>query len=204
MDKKELSQEMEDKIMQAAIKVFVLKGRAGTSMQDIAEEAGVNRTLVNYYFRSKENLFEQVFMKIFSKFFTEVAGVLNSDAPVEEKLNDFIEHYYTMLIENPIIPLFIMQELTTNPDRLVGLFKGGGINISKILSSFEIEMKSGTIRKTDPRELFINLMSQIIFPFIARPLITEIIFAGEKNAYNEFLLRRKEAIKESFYKSLKP
>ncbi len=200
---KVLSQEMEDKIMLAATRIFVLKGKAGTSMQDIAVEAGINRTLLNYYFRSKDNLFEQVFTKIFSRFLPAIVNTLTSDMPVSRRLENFIDYYFTMLIENPVIPLFILQELTSNPQRLINLLKSGGLNANIILKSLEQEMEQGNIRRMDPKEIMVNFMSLIIFPFAARKIIEEMIFSGDVDAYSNFLLQRKENLKRTFINSLK-
>lgn len=201
---KSLSQEMEDKIMLSATSVFVLKGKAGTSMQDIANEAGINRTLLNYYFRSKDNLFEQVFSKLFARFLPAIVNTLKADIPVTIRLENFIDYYFTILIENPIIPLFILQELTTNPQRLINSLKTGGLNADIILKSLENEMDKSNIRRMDPKEIMVNLMSLIIFPFAARQIIEEIIFSGDKEAYSNFIIQRKENLKRSFIQSLKP
>ncbi len=53
----------EEKIKEAARKVFTQKGYAATRTRDIAEEAGINLALLNYYFRSKEKLFEIVILE---------------------------------------------------------------------------------------------------------------------------------------------
>lgn len=201
---KALSQEMEDKIMLSATRVFVLKGKAGTSMQDIANEAGINRTLLNYYFRSKDNLFEQVFTKLFSRFLPFIVNTLQADIPADKRLENFIDYYFTMLIENPIIPLFILQELTSNPLGFINSLKTAGLNVNILLKSLEDEMDRGNIKRMDPREIMVNLMSLIIFPFAARKIIEEMIFSGDKNAFNSFILQRKENLKVSFIQSLKP
>jgi len=201
---KVLSQEMEDKILQAAIRVFVLKGRTGTSMQDIAAEAGINRTLLNYYFRSKDNLFDRVFTIIFSRFIPTLISTITSDKPFEKRVEEFIEYYFSVLIDNPVIPLFIMQELTSNPQRLINMLKNGGMNAGYIIKNIENEMERGNIKRMDPREIMINLMSLIIFPFAARKIIEEIIFSGDTSAFSSFILARKESLKSSFIQSIKP
>jgi len=203
-EKKALSQEMEDKIMLSATSIFVLKGKAGTSMQDIADEAGINRTLLNYYFRSKDNLFEQVFTKTFSKFLPAIINTLTSDMPVKMRLENFIDYYFTMLIENPVIPLFILQELTSNSQRLINSLKSGGLNADIMLNALEEEMNQGKIRRMDPREIMVNFMSLIIFPFAARKIIEEMIFSGDKESYSLFLMKRRDNLKQTFINSLKP
>ena len=195
---------MEDKIMLSASRLFVLKGKAGTSMQDIAEEAGINRTLLNYYFRSKDNLFEQVYTGIFSRFLPSIVEMLGSDLPVTKRLEKVIDYYFDMLIDNPVIPLFILQELTSNPQRIITSVKSSGLNIEYIFKSIEAEMNKGNFRKMDPKEIMINLMSLIIFPFVARRILEEIVFSGDAKAYSEFILKRKENLKISFLQSIKP
>lgn len=54
----------EEKIRQAATKVFMEKGFDGTTTRDIAAEANINLALLNYYFRSKQKLFDSVFDEI--------------------------------------------------------------------------------------------------------------------------------------------
>ncbi len=47
-------------IIQSALKLFSTKGFEGTSVREIASDAGVNVAMINYYFTSKENLFKSV------------------------------------------------------------------------------------------------------------------------------------------------
>jgi AcrR family transcriptional regulator len=75
----------EQKILEAARQVFLKKGWNGARMQEIADEAGINKALLHYYYRSKDKLFEAVFNEIFTQFITKVSLVLLSDAPVKEK-----------------------------------------------------------------------------------------------------------------------
>ena len=62
-----LHSETETHILDAARKVFVQNGFDGTTMQMIADESGINKALLHYYFRSKDRLFEAVFIEAFSK-----------------------------------------------------------------------------------------------------------------------------------------
>ena len=204
MENKALSQEMEDKILLSATKIFVMKGKAGTSMQDIADEAGINRTLLNYYFRSKDNLFEQVFTKTFSQFLPSIINTLTSDIPVKTRIENLIDYYITRLIENPVIPIFILQELTSNPERLIKTFRSGGLHADIMINALEEEMNQGKIKRMDPREIMVNFMSLVVFPFAARKIIEEMIFSGDKEAYTLFLMQRRENLKHTFINFLKP
>jgi hypothetical protein len=131
-------------------------------------------------------------------------NTFQSDLPVLQRLEAFIDYYFKILIENPIIPLFILQELTSNPNRLINTLKNGGFSTVFILKSISEEMERGNIRQMDPKEVMVNLMSLIIFPFVARPLFEEMIFSGDKDGYTAFLQQRKDSLKRTFIQSVKP
>ena len=201
--KNELTSETEARIIKAATKVFVKKGRAGTSMQDIADEARINRTLLNYYFRSKDKLFNLVFEDAFMRFIPEIVRVLQSDLPLENKFIRFIDHYSNVLRDNPLIPAFILHELNTNPERLVENIKSRGAEPEIILAQIRQEMEQGHIRKTDPRQLMVNLLSLLIFPFAAKPVLKGMFLKDDEQEYIRFLDERKEFLKEYFINSIK-
>jgi len=199
-----LSKETEEKILKAATAVFTKKGRAGTSMQDIAVEAGINRTLLNYYFRSKDKLFDQVFQNVFLQFMPAINERLKSDKSIIDRIEDVIDHYFFILIDNPMIPVFIFQELTSNPARLVRNFREEGLDPSYFISLLRDEMSKGNLRKMDPRIIIVNLLSMVIFPFAARPVIENLMFEGSDEEYMKFLRERKKDLKTSFIDSIKP
>ena len=69
----------EEKIKAAARKVFTRKGFAATRTRDISEEAGINLALLNYYFRSKEKLFDLVMMENMQHFLIGMKEVIYKD-----------------------------------------------------------------------------------------------------------------------------
>ena len=204
MEEKALSIEMEARILNAATAIFIKKGKAGASMQDIAQKAGINRTLLNYYFRSKNKLFEQVFEKVFLQFVPAIIERLNSDKPIVDRFEDLIDYYFYLLTENPFIPVFIFQEIASNPDRMIDKIKGKGLNPTVFLSKLQLEMNNGSLKQMDPRMLMVNLLSLIIFPFAARPIIEGLVFEGNKVEFDRFMQVRKEYLKKSFIETIKP
>src|ERR1700753_2868373 len=102
----------EEKIKQAARKVFTQKGYAATRTRDIAEESGYNLALINYYFRSKEKLFDIIITEQMQLFIHSVMGIVNDETTtLPEKLEIVIAHYIDMLIKSPYIPLFVLSEI---------------------------------------------------------------------------------------------
>src|SRR5271156_3051845 len=101
----------EQRILAAAKKVFLLKGMDGARMQDIADEAGINKALLHYYFRSKEKLFEVIFREAMDQLFPRIIGILNADKPLFDKIESFCGEYVGMLLNNPYLPMFVMNEV---------------------------------------------------------------------------------------------
>ena len=105
----------EEKILAAAKKVFVRKGMDGARMQDIADEAGINKALLHYYFRNKELLFEKIFADSAGRFIPKVKSILLSDADFYQKIEQFCAEYITMVMANPYMPVFVMSEMQKQP-----------------------------------------------------------------------------------------
>ncbi|TFH27180.1 MAG: TetR/AcrR family transcriptional regulator [Bacteroidia bacterium] len=189
-----LQTETEEKIVASAEKLFYQKGKAGTSMQDIADDAGMNRTLLNYYYRSKDQLFEAVFRKALGRFVPSLAAMLHSDISFEEYVPVMIETVIDTMIDNPQIPIFVLQELSSNPQRMPEIIREMGINPAVAMKKMASEGTLSVEQGIDPRQFIINLLSLCIFPFAARPVITDILFEGDNEAYLSAMKERKKLI----------
>ena len=194
MVKKAKDKGAEERILAAAKKVFTTKGMAGARMQDIADEAGINKALVHYYFRDKDKLFEVVFLEEAQKFFPKINAIFNSEAPLFEKIENFVTEYIDEMQENPYLPWFVMNELHRDPDQFMYKIWGKD-NLprpGKFLEQIEKEVRKGTIKKISPVHLLMNLLSMTIFPFVAKPILTRNLRLNEK----QFKLVMEERKKE--------
>ncbi len=187
----------EEKILAAAKKVFVLKGMSGARMQDIADEAGINKALLHYYFRSKENLFEMIFLETAQKFFPKINYLFESDMPLFEKIEHICEEYVTMLSENPYMPLFILNAINEDPENFMDkIWNTSGLpEPHKFLEQIEEEVKKGTIKKISPVHLLINILSLCVFPFVGKAMIQSINGLDELQYRNVMIQRKKEVPK---------
>lgn len=169
--KKDIS--TEQAILDAAKKVFVKKGMAGARMQDIADEAGINKALLHYYFRNKESLFEMIFMEAAAKLFPRINAIFDADQPLFEKIESFCEEYISVVMENPYLPLFVLNEINQDPEYFLQKVWAGKSkpNPAKFLEQIEREVKKGTIKRISPLHLLMNLISMTIFPFVSKPMM---------------------------------
>ncbi len=193
----------EQKILLAAKKVFIEKGLEGARMQEIADEAGINKALLHYYFRSKDKLFEGVFRDAFFRLLPTVLSVLKEEIPLFDKIRLFTEQYIDIFNENRYIPGFVLHELSRNPQRIVTLISSTGIQPEFFMEQVREEVERGTIRPIDPRELVVNMLALCIFPFVAAPILQNIIFQKDRSGFDAFIEERKRSVPEFIINSIK-
>jgi AcrR family transcriptional regulator len=180
----------EEKIKQAARKVFTQKGFAATRTRDIAEEAGINLALLNYYFRSKEKLFDMVMLENLQQFLMAMGSVLhNQNTDLEAKVTIVAANYIDMLKANPDLPLFILSEIRANPEKLAS-----NMRIRELLLNSEFfKQLRETNENINPLHLLINILGMTVFPFVASPLL-KIIGDLKQDEFMKMMEERKKLI----------
>jgi len=194
----------EEKILAAARKVFTTKGMAGARMQDIADEAGINKALVHYYFRDKDKLFETIFMDEAQKFFPKINAIFQSDDPLFEKIERFVNEYIDEMQSNPYLPWFVLNEINRDPDHFMQRVLGNENKPkpAKFLEQIEKEIKKGTIKRIHPLHLLMNLLSMTIFPFVAKPMMTRNLHLSETQ-FKKLMEERKKEIPKFIIDSIR-
>ena len=204
MVKKKREAGAEEKILEAARKVFTTKGMAGARMQDIADEAGINKALLHYYFRDKDKLFEVVFLGEAQKFFPKISVIFNSDISLFEKIENFVHEYIEEMQENPYLPWFVINEMNRDPDQFLGKIWGKDKqpNTAKFLEQVEQEIRAGKIKRISPPQLLMNMISMTIFPFIGKPMFIRNLRLSEKQ-FREIMEQRKKEIPKFIIDSIR-
>ncbi len=192
----------ENQILTSARDVFIAKGYEGARMQEIADRAGINKALLHYYFRSKENLFDAVFSEVASHLFPAMKQLLESDLGLKEKITFFVKIYLKALNENPYIPAFVINTLNTNPDGFLKYIKKAGVNPLLLQKQIEDEAGRGLIRAVKAEHLLVNIIAMCIFPFVARPIVQN-IFEMNDEEYRFYLESRETEIIDFVLKSIR-
>lgn len=180
----------EERFKEAARIVFTKKGYAGTKTRDIAEEAGLNLALLNYYFRSKEKLFEIIMMEKVQQLFSFIAPIANDQSKsLHEKINLISKNYIDLLIKNPDLPLFVLSEIRNNPKRF-----GKMVQLdTMILQSHFIRQLAEQKKDINPLQLLLSFLGMLVFPFIAAPILNTTGALNEA-AFNHFMEQRKTLV----------
>jgi TetR/AcrR family transcriptional regulator len=198
-------QNTEEKILQAAEEIFQQKGFDGARMQEIADHASINKGLLHYYFKTKHKLFEAIFKKSFNRIMFSIEGVLETEAPLFDKLELFVDEYISLLLRNPALPRFVFNEINTNADAFIKVyFKDKGTrNISALVGAVQKEIEEKRIKPIDPRQFLMNLMAMCVFPFLARPIL-QVVMKLDNQQFMQLMQERKKHIVQFMRDALTP
>lgn len=195
----------EHKILEAAKKVFQQKGMGGARMQEIADEAGINKALLHYYFKNKEQLFEGIYKESFRKIFPQFNEILATDEPMEKKMATLVSNYIDMLLENPQLPSFVIYEMNREPGNFLDFIQSNELRpkFDILVKLLEEEAKKGKIKPIPAFHIVINMIAMCVFPFAAAPMIKGI--AGlDDITFNKMMEERKELVTQFILKAIEP
>ena len=191
------SQNTEQKIIEAAEQEFLIKGFDGARTTSIAAKAGVTHAMFHYYFRTKEKIFEKIIsqkLELLTRLIID--SISTNNLWLEEKLKRIIDSHIDFVSENPELPGFLVREIFNNPERfeiLKSRFETfAPLLIQNLQKDLDKGFEEGRYKKTDARELLIDIISLNIFPYMASPLINAILtgYMNDKDNFKE--LRKKE------------
>ena len=195
--------ETELKILEAAKKVFMVKGMAGARMQEIADAAGINKALLHYYFRSKEKLFEKILDETFANIIPNILNIFTSDIPIFDKIRKFFDEHLSFLQSNMYLPVFILHEINQDPQRFVRLIEKTKISPKKILETqLKKEIENGIIKPISTEDFLTNLLSLSVFTIAAAPMLKS-IFKMDDKKLKQFIDNRKKSLAEFVIDAIK-
>lgn len=194
----------EEKILNAARNVFKKKGMTGARMQEIADEAGINKALLHYYFRSKEKLFEKVLHETLEEALSSLAKILNADIPLFEKIEQYVAEYISIISKNEYLPAFVISEMNREPEKLLkftmSLEQRPDPRI--FFRQIEKEVKKGKIRAMRPEHLMANMMAMSVFPFLIQPVLVKGL-GFDKKYFDQLIEERKKEVPQFIINAIK-
>jgi TetR/AcrR family transcriptional regulator len=199
----------EQRIFDAADRVFSRRGTDGARMQEIAEEAGVNKALLHYYYRTKEQLAEAVFRQTIGRFVPTVFEVMSSDLELDDKVERVVHGYLDLLSRRPYLPGYLISEMTHHPTRLpklIGALAGDRIKQvrAKLRRQIAERVDAGTLAPITAEQFLVNVVSLCVFPFAARPMLNILVLDDDPQAFERFIEERRRELPGYIQRALRP
>jgi TetR/AcrR family transcriptional regulator len=193
----------EEKIFNAARIIFQKKGFSGARMQEIADQAGINKAMLHYCFKNKQLLFKAVFMNAFGQLAPQINAVFNSDETVFDKIRKFTYSYISFVIDNPYLPPFVIQEMNNNPEFAMSFLNHKNRpSPTLLIAQIEKEIAAGIIKPINPKQLLLDIFSMTVFPFAAQMMVKGILQLSDSE-FNQLMEERKISIAEQIINSIK-
>ncbi len=200
----EEKKDTEQTIKEAAKKIFLVNGLKGARMQAIADEAGINRAMLHYYFRTKDKLFEVIFSDAMTEMNQRMGAIITSDLPILKKIEHFVHGYSESAISNPEFDLFIINEFRQNPTYFDEMMKTS--NAGTVIKGFASEIEKAIDKKEivgNPNQIFLSIIALCIFPFAAKTMVRTMLGHSEKQ-YTKLLEERKDFLMQFIIKAITP
>jgi TetR/AcrR family transcriptional regulator len=199
----------EVKILLSAKKVFYQKGLKGARMQEIADDAGVNKAMLHYYFRSKEKLFDKVFEESVQSVTPVLMNVFLEDSDLNTKIAHLVEMLIDLFMNEPYLSNFIVNELSQNPEKLfINVLDLEGGLIGKVIplvnQQLQVEIEKGNINsEIRSAELIVNIMSLCLFPIMSQTVLQKTLGIDDERMIR-FMNKRKQTVTKFVLDAIKP
>ena len=196
MSAKITDQDTEQLIKDTAKRLFFGEGRFNATTQEIADAAGVNRTLINYYFRSRNNLFDIVFQDAQNQEHDMMHEIVFADISFKEKISRNLDVFFEQSKKYPYLEIYMVTQM--NQGNCYKDKEHMNVLLDKFYLEVALEMERGNIHKMRPEQFVLNFVSLMSFPVSMRPLLQETM-GFTKESYDTLLEERKDVIMNTLF-----
>jgi AcrR family transcriptional regulator len=194
----------EELIKEKARSLFFQKGFLNATTQEIADEAGVNRALIHYYFRSREHMLDVLLDETIEEKRKRARSILNSDLPFREKIARYIDAIVDYGLTYPYLENFIISEMARRPDKLKLICAQDKIKSSDLIrKELEAEIAAGRLGPISDVQFMVNLAALCNYPLLAKSVL-QTIHGMSDTAYRKFLGERKQIIFRTIFNEEMP
>ncbi len=165
-------------------------------MQAIANDAGINKALLHYYFRSKGELYDKIVDSVLDTIIPRIASALSSDGDFWQRLERLVDVYVDTLLEHPEIPIFIMAELSQKREQFVKKLRDRAVPfnaVAEFIAWMNDEMESGRVRRVPPHQLMLSVIGLLVFPFIVKPVF-QTLMQFDEHSFTQLMNERKQFV----------
>jgi TetR/AcrR family transcriptional regulator len=200
-----VDRETRERILDAAHAVFMRKGTARSRTQEIADEAGVNKALVHYYFGTKASLADAIFERALGTLAPLMFGILaDENRTIEQKVRDIVREQINFHSARPYLAGYMVSEMHAEPERVAALMAKRGSPPRDVLRrQIREAVKAGKMRPISAEQFIVNLMGLLVFPFALRPGLSALL-GIEPAGWAAFMEERKRFLPDFILGGLRP
>jgi TetR/AcrR family transcriptional regulator len=191
-------------IKEKAKTLFFQKGYLDATTQEIADEAGVNRALIHYYFRSRDLMLDILLEETLQEKKDRVLTILSSDLPFREKIARYIDTVVEYGLKYPYLENFIISETARHPDKIRNFCSKHPVKSSDLIrEQLENEIRKKKIAPITAEHFMVNLVALCNYPLLAKSVL-KTVHGMTDQTYRKFLQERKRVIFSTIFNEEMP
>ena len=164
------------RILDAAVRQFSDNGLAGARTEQIAEDAGVNKALLYYYFKGKDALYTAALDHVAEGVRAANMAILEADVSAGERFLIAVLYHFDRIHSNPGFQSLMQQEM-------MRLHRGEGNALSPLVEKvfrplmermqqvLEEGIASGELISADPSQIWLAASGANVFYFLSAPMV---------------------------------
>ncbi|MFH1263992.1 MAG: TetR/AcrR family transcriptional regulator [Pseudomonadota bacterium] len=166
-------------LKQAAAELFAEYGFDGTTTEMIARRAGVNKALINYYYRSKKELHLEIVETMLSSLREPLEGLKNLNLPPDEQLRRFIEIFADRHKVYPMLSTMLLRELLSGGEQISERCLPHFLFMMKYVADLLARgIRERVFRPVDPFLTHLSLIGTLVFFFATMKARDHLIRSG--------------------------
>lgn len=200
-----IDHDTKQKILEAAEKVFHRNGFKGTRTTMIAEEAGISRTMLHYYFRTKESLFQEILESTLNTVFFHMKRLIGEQVDLDTLVGGIIEVVSDLFEAKPGLPSFIVNLFNESEELAYFLAHSGEDTIpSQLDSILRSEKQQGNVNEeVTGEDLIMNIYGLCAMPYLTMTYVKAKENRDEQST-REFIRKRRSKIKAFVLNGIRP
>jgi TetR/AcrR family transcriptional regulator len=185
--------ETRERLLEVAETQFACKGFAGAHLQRIAEEVGVQKTALYYYFPSKAALYVDVLSQMIDDFDRTVSTAVGRDLAYRPRLEGLLDDLNDLMAEKRNYSMILIRVFADHSGVDLGSLSDTIQRIvTSILDFYTEGAKAGVFRKISSRHFFQTVLGSIVFHYAAAGFSGRILGVEDAFARSAVAWRRDE------------
>ena len=185
-----MAEDAKSRILDAALEEFALKGKEGARMQAIADRAGINKAMLNYYFTSKRHLYIEAVKEVLSKITSTINESLESTKTARDFFHALVREMNFIPINHPQLFRLIMHGFMDRDKDIIEIFRDKGFR-GNLLRQVQKLIDRNEVRLKDASQVIMNVMSLNMHARLFHSLVED---TGTECSGSEFAQQRIDSI----------
>lgn len=160
-------------ILSISERIFAEKGFAATTTREISSQAGINKNLIFYYFKTKEGLYRNIIERNIAPVYKKISAALSRGNSLDELIESIVDAYFSQFIKKPdILPRILSRELADGGKYITEFFSK---HFEEMLPLWKKFIDTGEVSLHKHLLIIVNIIGSVVFIFLTQPIYSSLL-----------------------------